>query len=225
MNKKLGFTNAEIFGIVVAIVLLFGIGYLVLYGGLTPTYPNTEFQKEESLNGEAQKEEVSPDFEVIRAKLLNQHFPGFGIIDQAFTLTNGTYEYTYCGGKNPSEEDCKNNPIYQNKVGAYLGETMFLSEKKENGTYDVATVISFNSGGTGWFKYLVLLNGAPDAELSYVANHDLGDRVKVHAISFVGGKIILDMTVHGPNDGLCCPSVRTTKTFELRGTELFEVSE
>lgn len=218
MNKNGGFTKIEILGIVFTVVLLLGIGYLVLYGGLTLTYPKTEIQNEE-----VQNEEVSSDFEAIRAKLLNQHFPGFGIIEEPFTLTNGTYEYTFCMGKGISDEDCKNNPIYQNKVGAYLDGTMFLSEEKENGTYDVATVVAFNSGGTGWFKYLVLLNGAPDAELSYVANYDLGDRVKVHAISFVEGKIILDMTVHGPNDGLCCPSVRTTKKFELRGSELIEI--
>jgi hypothetical protein len=224
MNKKGGFTKIEILGIVFAVVLLFAVGYLVLYKELTPTYPKTEFQKEESLNGETQKEEVSSDFEVIHAKLLNQHFPGFGTIEEPFTLTDGAYEYTFCMGKGISDEDCE-NPRFQAKGGAYLGDTMFLSEKKEDGKYDVATIVSFNSGGTGWFKYLVLLNGAPDTELSYVANYGLGDRVKVHAISFPGGKMILDMTVHGPNDGLCCPSVRTTKTFTLQGTELIEVSE
>ncbi len=181
-----------------------------------------------SIRDSAIKELITNSFRpseknMLLLKLLNQHFPPFGIVDTPFAFINGGYKYSYCGGKMLGEEDCKNNPIYQNTTSIYLDEGVLSFEKTQNGIYYVATIVTFNAGGTGQYKYLVLLNGTPDSDLSYVASVDLGDRVQIHSISFSEGKIVLDMNIHGPNDGLCCPSVRTTKIFELQGGNLMEV--
>ena len=43
----------------------------------------------------------------------------------------------------------------------------------------------------------------------------LGDRVVVEAGTVQDGVVTLNMRVHGPEDGLCCPSQSATWTFRL----------
>lgn len=53
----------------------------------------------------------------------------------------------------------------------------------------------------------------------------LGDRVRVHGVDIKEKEILVNMTVHGPGDSMCCPTVRVIKRFAVRDDRLFAVSE
>ena len=48
----------------------------------------------------------------------------------------------------------------------------------------------------------------------------LGDRVRVKSLIISGGHIIVTMDAHGPDDGLCCPSIQISRAFTLHGSRL-----
>jgi len=52
----------------------------------------------------------------------------------------------------------------------------------------------------------------------------LGDRVEVHAIEITGDTIIIPMKIHGPGDGMCCPSHEVLKRFNVRENRLVPVA-
>jgi hypothetical protein len=78
---------------------------------------------------------------------------------------------------------------------------------------DAAVILVENYGGTGQFEYLIPVMNV-DGNASPQQGYFLGDRVAVNAIIFEGNRIVMDMLIHGPNDGLCCPSMPMKRSFE-----------
>lgn len=106
--------------------------------------------------------------------------------------------------------------IYDDKIA--FGD--LDNDKKE----DAAVILTSSGGGTGNFRELaIILN--KDGEPSYLASKELGDRVIINSITIELGTIILDMIVHGPEDGLCCPSVEKTFKYKLSENQLVEIVE
>ena len=91
-----------------------------------------------------------------------------------------------------------------------------------DGSPDAATVLSTNTGGTGTFQDLVVVrnDGGPVAAS---ASRFLGDRVPVDRVRIVDGEIQLELTMHGPADPMCCPTLEVTRRFRLEGSELVEI--
>jgi heat shock protein HslJ len=53
----------------------------------------------------------------------------------------------------------------------------------------------------------------------------LGDRVQINTLSVEDGEIVVDMTMHGPEDPMCCPTQQVVQTYELRDNGLVQTSE
>jgi hypothetical protein len=88
---------------------------------------------------------------------------------------------------------------------------------------DAAAVILFtNSGGSGTFFDLALLvrmnTGWINTDVAFI-----GDRVTVHSLTFEDEAIIVDMTTHGPDDPMCCPTVRQEQRFTVKDNRLVKV--
>lgn len=84
---------------------------------------------------------------------------------------------------------------------------------------DAVVVLSTQNGGTGQFvEMAAVLNRHGQAD--NVSTTSLGDRVVVESGLIEAGVIRLDMRVHGPNDGLCCPSQFETWRFQLQNGRL-----
>ena len=83
---------------------------------------------------------------------------------------------------------------------------------------DAAVVVKIDLGGSGTFVHLVAMldrEGRPvQAGREY-----LGDRVRVQSIAISGGRIEVTMFGHGPDDGMCCPTVEMGRAFTYRSTE------
>lgn len=87
---------------------------------------------------------------------------------------------------------------------------------------EAAVLLATTTGGSGTFQDLaVVLNR--DGEPENTTTLFLGDRVTVHRIRIIGGEIQLDLTMHGPADPMCCPSVEATRRFRLVAGELMEI--
>ncbi len=80
------------------------------------------------------------------------------------------------------------------------------------------------TGGSGSFYELALLSRG-EAGWQNTDTVLLGDRVKVHAVAVENGQIIVDMTIHGPHDPVCCPTLAVKKRFAVRDDRLVPAGE
>ncbi len=118
------------------------------------------------------------------------------LTDGSYTESSGTYAYTV---------------TFQ---GAAFGDL------NGDGKNDAAVIIAENGGGSGTFISLITFdteNGLP----KQTGEAKLGDRVMVKSADISSGVVHLDMVVHGPNDGLCCPSLSEKQNYWLFGNLLF----
>jgi hypothetical protein len=107
------------------------------------------------------------------------------------------------------------NPLFVKVVKIALGSL------SNNQTKDGAVIYGYSTGGTGFFVMLCAVSN-DRGEPKKIAITDLGDRVKINALSVHAGKIIIDMVTHGPNDPACCPTVKKVATYVLVGNKLVE---
>ncbi|MGY2803235.1 hypothetical protein ACVWZ1_002925 [Thermostichus sp. MS-CIW-25] len=93
-----------------------------------------------------------------------------------------------------------------------------FSDLNNDGFQDVVAIAASNTGGSAsWISLSGLLGGQKLVPLEPVF---LGDRVVVSNISIEKGsrgstQVCLDMLVHGPNDGMCCPTKKERRCFVL----------
>ena len=131
------------------------------------------------------------------------HLPLLGDQDTPIRLVDGTGTLVY--GEGATERET---------VGL-IDDAVAFGDLDGDGNADAAVAVYTSGGGSGSFIYLVAVldrNGAP----AQAARVYLGDRVRVGSLSISDGRVRAQILAHGPGDGLCCPSVRTTSTFALR---------
>ncbi|MBI2624631.1 hypothetical protein HYW67_04080 [Candidatus Parcubacteria bacterium] len=89
-----------------------------------------------------------------------------------------------------------------------------LGDLDKDGIADAVVEIRTNLGGTGTFPYLVaVLNRAGKPQQG--ATLGLGDRELINSLAIENGLLTVDLLTQGPNDGACCPSVRTVTHYRL----------
>lgn len=94
------------------------------------------------------------------------------------------------------------------------GEAVALGDLNGDGADDAAVILTADPDGTGVFYHLfvMLSDGGQPAQ---TAETFLGDRVALHALTIADGEISIQMDVAGPDDGACCPSQPTTRSYRL----------
>jgi len=97
-------------------------------------------------------------------------------------------------------------------VGTIDGQTM------------AALVIVTDPGGSGVFFDLYLARQR-EHDWVIVDHTHLGDRIRVNKLEFERGLVGLDLTIHGPRDGICCPTERKRIHYALQDERLVKVSE
>lgn len=126
------------------------------------------------------------------------------------TLTAGLYE-----GKPVAEGGAAPRVEYVNG-GERFGDL------DGDGVDDAAVLLVESAGGSGIFTYLAAqVNGAGqpvDAGAVLV-----GDRTQVKTVAIANGQIILEIITQGPNDALCCPTLKVRKSYALQAGQLAEV--
>ncbi|WP_430232964.1 hypothetical protein [Nitrosomonas communis] len=106
-----------------------------------------------------------------------------------------------------------------------------LTDKRAFGVLNgkmVGVVVAITTlGGTGTFYELALLTEST-AHAQGWTNTDtvlLGDRVRVHSLAIERDHVTIVMTMHRPQDAMCCPTLTVIKRFAIRGDRLVMVSE
>lgn len=142
------------------------------------------------------------------------------------TLSNSTYrspdwgEYALTDGVY-----YRTPPTSQESPESYTSrilEPAIYGDLNADGSIDVLVLLATQNGGTGHFVELAaVLNKNGNAD--NVSTVYLGDRVIVEAGSVENGIISLNMRVHGPNDGLCCPSQSVIWKFILNEGQLIKL--
>ena len=129
-------------------------------------------------------------------QLKNGEYASIGVdgsITRTYRLENGSYR---------SSTDTS----AQGYVSISLGQAVGFGSLDNAEGEDAAVILAENYGGTGQFVQVgAILNrtGLP----YHAASYPLGDRTVVNSLTIQNNEIIADAIVHGPNDGMCCPSV------------------
>ncbi len=103
-----------------------------------------------------------------------------------------------------------------------LAEPVVFGDLNNDGLEDAAVILRSRAGGTGVSVDLAVVindNGKP----ANVASRYLGDRVQVKSGFIQDGIISLDLLIHGPNDGLCCPTLSLTWRWMLVNDNLIQM--
>jgi hypothetical protein len=104
---------------------------------------------------------------------------------------------------------------------AYVGLTDFivLHDFTGDGLGDAAAIFYENYGGTGNFGFLTLFANKDNVPV-FLSSLIIDDRPLINDFSVEGNEILLDATIHGFEDGGCCPTLRTNQWYRVVGTTL-----
>jgi putative hemolysin len=142
-------------------------------------------------------------------------------------LKNAEYQSEFPASKKARLADGKYEeeivPGTASKLTLVLYPVYAMGDLNGDGADDAAVILVADSGGSGSFYHLAAVvnqNGTP----KHIASTSLGDRVKIEAISIQSGVITVNMVTHGPQDPLCCPTLKAIKTFKLQSDKLIPLS-
>jgi heat shock protein HslJ len=106
----------------------------------------------------------------------------------------------------------------------WLTDGFYLAGDLDNDAAEEAVAhLTFSSGGTGNFGYLVVMGRKGD-DVVQRGLAEIGDRVQIRDARTEDRRVVLDVLQAGPKDALCCPTQLATRTFAMRGDELAETA-
>ena len=99
--------------------------------------------------------------------------------------------------------------------------TDFVARGDLNGDNEdeIAVLISENYGGTGTFVFLAVYDEV-DGAVVFQTSKLVDDRPQLNALSIEDNEIFLDAIIHGFEDPMCCPTLKTTRHFRLADGQL-----
>lgn len=124
---------------------------------------------------------------------------------QVVQLTDGSFE--------------QGTPGSDDFISIRMTDFVAVGDLNADGTDEVAALVSENYGGTGVFVFLAVyadVNGT----LTFQTSRFVDDRPQLNALSLENGEIFLDAVIHGPDEPMCCPTLRTTRHFRLVDNQL-----
>jgi hypothetical protein len=160
--------------------------------------------------------------------LTNQpdHSTVWAISERSEVFRNMTYpsEWTR-GGRAPLAGGVYEEPVALGSASTIVIRlTDLLAVGSIEGQSMAALVTVTDPGGSGVFVdlYLALQR---EHDWVIVDHTHLGDRIRVDRIEIEQGLVGLDLTVHGPHDGICCPTERRWIHYALQDGRLVKVDE
>ena len=125
---------------------------------------------------------------------------GAGDVPQVIQLTDGKFEQGTPGG--------------EDFISVSVTDFVATGDLNGDGSDEVAALVSENYGGTGVFVFLAVY-AQSEGRLAFQASRIVDDRPGLNALSIANGEIFLDALIHGPDEPMCCPTLRTTRHYRL----------
>jgi heat shock protein HslJ len=136
-----------------------------------------------------------------------------GIYAEPVTLKNGVYEgrpFVAGGASRPRVR--------------FIEQLMLSGDMTGDANDEAAVFLTASSGGSGTYTYLAIVtkNGS---SYQNIATKNLGDRVQVRELRFADGTLILDFITAGPDDAMCCPSLKMRNTYRLVAGQIKQITD
>lgn len=136
-----------------------------------------------------------------------------GILEQPIILAGGRFK------GEPVIEGGASRPVV-----SLLSQPVAYGDLDDDGQPDAAVVLVSDSGGSGTFVYLAIVQSR-DGMPTNVATSFLGDRVQVKSLSIEEGSLVATLLSHAPSDPACCPSQEEVRLFRLSGEQLIAAGD
>lgn len=104
-----------------------------------------------------------------------------------------------------------------NRITVHWSDTYALGTL--DGAQAAAVVLNAETGGSGIFSYLALVENQADGPVN-TAGTLLGDRVKINWITVADDEIVVDLVTQGPDEPMCCGTQRTIARYAMEEGEL-----
>ena len=109
-------------------------------------------------------------------------------------------------------------------VSVALTDFVAVGDLNADGTNEVAALVSENYGGSGVFVFLAVYTNE-NGSLTFQNSTMVDDRPKLQALSIENGEIFLDAIIHGTDDPMCCPALRTTRHYRLAENNQLDMTD
>jgi hypothetical protein len=139
-------------------------------------------------------------------KVLNAQYQ-LGATDalQVVQLTDGKFEQGTQGGAD--------------SISVAVSDFIAVGDLNADGANEVAALVSENYGGTGVFVFLAVYTNE-NGSLTFQNSTMVDDRPQLKTLSIQSGEIFLDTVIHGADEPMCCPTLRTTRHYRFVDNQL-----
>lgn len=104
-------------------------------------------------------------------------------------------------------------------ISVAVSDFMAVGDLNSDGTNEVAALVSENYGGTGVFVFLAVYANE-NGTLTFQNSTMVDDRPQLKALSIENSEIFLEAVIHGPDEPMCCPTLRTTRHYRFADNQL-----
>lgn len=110
-------------------------------------------------------------------------------------------------------------PGSDNFMSVVLTDFVAVGDLDEDGKNEVAALVSESYGGTGVFVFLAVYSHT-NGTLSFRTSTMVDDRPQLNELSIDNEEIFLNAVIHGVDDPMCCPTLKTTRHYRLADDQL-----
>ena len=105
-------------------------------------------------------------------------------------------------------------PGSDNFMSILVTDFVAVGDLNEDGADEAVALISENYGGTGVFVFLTVFSNV-DGIWTFQTSNMVDDRPQLNALSIDNNQIFLDAVIHGVDEPMCCPTLRTTRRYRF----------
>ena len=99
---------------------------------------------------------------------------------------------------------------------------MAYGDLNGDGMEDAAVLLAESSGGSGTFISVAAVVNQ-DGQPVNAGTAPVGDRPQLKSLAIQNGQIVMEIVTQGPDDPMCCPTLKVRKTYSLQDGRLVEV--
>lgn len=99
-------------------------------------------------------------------------------------------------------------------ISALVTDFIAVGDLDADGANEIAALVSENYGGTGVFVFLAVYSNV-DGTWTFETSNMVDDRPQLRALSIANHEVFLDAVIHGTDEPMCCPTLRTTRHYRF----------